>query len=54
MRMEAASEVTLFWDGGCPLCTKEILYYQELDQERRVDWVDITRQQDRLQAAGIS
>jgi hypothetical protein len=23
--------VTLFWDGGCPLCTKEIAYYKTLD-----------------------
>ena len=34
-------QVTLFWDGGCPLCAREIRHYQRLDTEGRVCWVDI-------------
>ena len=31
--------MTLFWDGGCPLCRKEIEYYQTLDVGNRVLWL---------------
>ena len=34
-------QVTLFWDGGCPLCRREIAYYKTLDANGQVDWVDI-------------
>ena len=54
LRMSAAPEVSLFWDGGCPLCTVEIAYYKRLDRERRVDWVDLTAHPDRLEAVGIT
>ncbi len=33
--------VTLFWDGGCPLCKREIAYYRGLDTAHRVHWVNI-------------
>ena len=32
---------------------KEIGYYMQIDKERRVDWVDLTKQPERLQSAGI-
>ena len=47
-------EVTLFWDGGCPLCRKEIAYYKWLDAEqRRVDWVNIDAQPEALAPHGV-
>ena len=49
LRTAAAPEVALFWDGGCPLCRKEIAYYKFLDHERRVDWVDIDATPEALQ-----
>ena len=54
LRSSAPPEVSLFWDGGCPLCKVEIAHYKRIDVERRVDWVDITTQPDRLVAAGVS
>ena len=33
---------TVFYDGGCPLCRREIAHYRRLDADRRLGWVDIT------------
>lgn len=46
-------KTTMFYDGGCPLCRREVEHYRRIDRARRVDWVDITRQPDRLEAAGL-
>lgn len=43
----------IFYDGGCPLCRREIDHYRKLDRTRRVDWVDITRDRRRLGALNI-
>lgn len=53
LRSAAAPEVALFWDGGCPLCRKEIAYYKYLDQERRVEWVDIDASPEALVPHGV-
>ena len=54
LRKNAPPEVTLFWDGSCPLCRKEITYYKWLDAEqRRVEWVDIDAEPERLTPHGV-
>ena len=41
--------VTVFYDGGCALCSKEIAHYVRLDRVRqRMRWIDITRNEHRL------
>lgn len=45
---------TLFFDGGCPLCQKEIAHYQKLDSDARVEWIDITQDRDRLASLDLS
>lgn len=51
----AGPRVALFWDGGCPLCRKEITYYKWLDQDRNaVDWVDINAQPEKIEMHGIA
>jgi len=37
----AQSEIAVYFDGGCPMCSKEIAYYQGLDTQNRVHWVDV-------------
>jgi predicted DCC family thiol-disulfide oxidoreductase YuxK len=32
----------VFFDGSCPLCRREIAYYQRLDVSRCLAWVDIS------------
>jgi predicted DCC family thiol-disulfide oxidoreductase YuxK len=46
-------QTILFYDGGCPLCRREINHYQRLDRTGRVEWVDISRDTPLLQAFGI-
>lgn len=45
--------LVVFFDGGCPLCRREIAHYRRLDRRRRIHWVDITGPAPELAAAGI-
>lgn len=36
------TQVTLWYDGACPLCAREIALLRRLDWRRRVDFVDLT------------
>jgi predicted DCC family thiol-disulfide oxidoreductase YuxK len=45
--------LTTFYDGGCPLCSKEIAHYRRVDRAGRIRWVDITLDRDALDAAGL-
>jgi predicted DCC family thiol-disulfide oxidoreductase YuxK len=50
----ANSRPIVFYDGGCPLCRREIAHYQRLDREQRIQWTDIQQEADTLQAHGLS
>lgn len=43
-----------FYDGGCPLCSREIAHYRRLDAAGRIDWTDITGAETALAAAGLT
>lgn len=36
------NQVTVWYDGGCPLCTREIALMRQLDRRRRIDFVDLS------------
>ncbi len=36
------SKVTVWFDGGCPLCRREISLMQKLDKQKAISFVDIT------------
>ncbi len=44
----------VFYDGGCPLCRREIQHYRRLDRLRRLRWVDITREPARVVRYGLT
>lgn len=44
----------VFFDGGCPLCRREIAHYQRLDRRRAVDWRDIAAEPEALDGHGIT
>ena len=50
----ANSQPIVFYDGGCPLCRREIAHYQRIDRERCIQWADIQQEADTLQAHGLS
>jgi len=44
---------TLFFDGECPLCSREVAHYRALDRRDQIRWVDISREPDALVELGI-
>jgi predicted DCC family thiol-disulfide oxidoreductase YuxK len=44
---------TIFFDGGCPLCRREIGHYRRLDAADRCRWVDISLEPGVLASYGI-
>lgn len=47
------SRPILFFDGGCPLCRREISHYQKIDKKQRVEWIDIHADPEALAPYGI-
>jgi len=40
--------LTVLFDGGCPLCSREIGHYQRLTGLRPIQWLDVTGNDERL------
>lgn len=49
-----STPVTVLFDGGCPLCAREIRHYQKLNGAESVNWVDITQSPELEQEYGVS
>jgi predicted DCC family thiol-disulfide oxidoreductase YuxK len=50
----AMTRPIVFYDGGCPLCRREIAHYQRIDREHRIQWTDIQQEPETLQVNGLS
>ena len=50
---DGGAALTVYHDGGCPVCRAEVSLMRRLDERRDVRWVDITTEPDALAAAGI-
>jgi len=46
--------ITVFYDGKCGLCFKEINYYRNIAPDNIFDWQDITKSADDLKKEGVS
>lgn len=33
--------ITVYHDGGCPVCRMEIAFYGRIDRDNAIDWIDI-------------
>jgi predicted DCC family thiol-disulfide oxidoreductase YuxK len=42
----------VFYDGGCPVCSREISFYRSRPGTEGFDWVDVNR--ENLQGTGLS
>jgi predicted DCC family thiol-disulfide oxidoreductase YuxK len=51
---QAAQRTTVFFDGGCPMCRREIAHYQRLDQSGQIRWLDIHREPDAVAELGVT
>ena len=38
-------KLRVFFDGGCPLCRKEIGLYKDADKAGAIDWLDVSAEQ---------
>ena len=65
MRLEAVFEQTVWWtmpqpnmivlyDGGCPMCSREILHYRRIAGDRPIDWIDVTQPEANLAPFGLN
>jgi len=43
----------VFYDGACPLCSREIAHYRRLDVHQRLRWVDLTADGETLGRYGL-
>lgn len=46
--------ITVFYDGKCGLCSREINYYRSIAPAGIFDWQDITESTDALNEQGVS
>lgn len=46
--------ITVFYDGICGLCSKEINHYRKIAPDGIFNWLDITKSPGELKAEGIS
>ena len=44
----------VFYDGGCPLCRREIAHYRRIDSAERLHWVNAPNEPDTLDRHGLS
>lgn len=51
--MNVDNRPTMYYDGGCPLCRREVAHYRRIDREDRVRWLDIAQDPSELRALGI-
>lgn len=42
---QSAPRVTVWYDGGCPLCLREIALMRHLDRRKAITFVDVTTSQ---------
>lgn len=52
--METGSKPTVFYDGACPLCSREIKHYQRLRGAERIKWIDASKDSESLDQVGLS
>ena len=45
--------LTVFYDGGCPLCRREIGYYRRLRGAERIEWLDVSTAEEQCFGPGL-
>lgn len=46
--------LTVFYDGACPLCRREIAFYQKRRGAQEIEWRDVSNDERRFVAPGLS
>ena len=48
-----STQTMMFYDGGCPLCSREVAHYQRLDSKSRIVWIDIHANPRAVDSIGV-
>jgi predicted DCC family thiol-disulfide oxidoreductase YuxK len=48
-----SAKLQVFYDGACPLCSREVKHYRQRDRHSRIEWVDIANPEFRADAHGL-
>ena len=51
--MNGKQKLTVFYDGSCPLCSREIKFYKNCNGSDQINWIDLTTANDQP-APGLS
>jgi predicted DCC family thiol-disulfide oxidoreductase YuxK len=54
IEIPASPAATVYFDGGCPICSREIGFYQRQPGAELIAWVDLTTCPDSALPNGIS
>ena len=46
--------MTVLYDGGCPMCSREILHYQKIAGDRPIRWLDVTLKATDMSPYGLT
>lgn len=52
--MNDYAPITVYFDGYCPVCSREVRLYRKLDRRERICWLDLAGPADVLDNAGFS
>lgn len=54
--MQGATDdkLTVYYDGQCPLCRREVTLYRRLDRQHAIHWHDVSRDAGDLPVDGIT
>lgn len=48
------SGCTVYFDGGCPLCRREVAHYRALDGAEAITWVDVASSDPSMLGPGLT
>lgn len=48
------ADLTVYYDGDCPICSREVAHYRGLDAAGRIAWRDIAAEPSASDEAGVS
>jgi predicted DCC family thiol-disulfide oxidoreductase YuxK len=46
--------ITVYYDGKCGLCRREVEYYKSISHPDHIMWIDITQNHDLLKSKGFN
>lgn len=52
--MKTLPKLTVYFDGGCPVCAREIAHYRRIAPDAPITWVDADQNDAALTGAGLS